>query len=129
MEAQKDEIICPSLTYWASCLPALSLGAKIVFADIDPATFNLDPGALESVVTDRTRAIIPVHLYGRCADMAPILDLANRRGLAVIEDAAQAFGSTESDGRQAGAIGTCGCFSFFPSKNLGAMGDGGVVKC
>jgi dTDP-4-amino-4,6-dideoxygalactose transaminase len=98
-----------------------------VLTDIDPRTFNLDPGKLDKVVTRKTKAIIPVHLYGQSADMAPIMDVAKRHNLSVIEDAAQAIGSEYRDGRRVCSIGTIGCLSFFPSKNLGCLGDGGMV--
>src|SRR5207237_7638069 len=103
------------------------LGAKPVFADIDPRIYNLDPEKVEPAITSRTKAIIPVHLYGQCADMEPILRIAARHGLAVVEDAAQAIGADYRDGRRGGSMGTMGCLSFFPSKNLGALGDGGMV--
>jgi dTDP-4-amino-4,6-dideoxygalactose transaminase len=94
--------------------------------DIDPRTYNIDPALIEAAINPRTRAIIPVHLYGQCADMAPILEVASRRNLVVIEDAAQAIGA-EYKGRRAGSLGHMGCLSFFPSKNLGGLGDGGMV--
>jgi dTDP-4-amino-4,6-dideoxygalactose transaminase len=97
-----------------------------VLVDIDPHTFNLDPRAVEAAITPRTKAIVPVHLFGQCADMDPLMAIAARAGVAVIEDACQSIGATYH-GRQAGAIGHVGCFSFFPSKNLGAFGDGGLV--
>ena len=97
-----------------------------MFVDIDPATFNVDPAAVRAAITPRTRAIIPVHLYGLCADMDPILDVRGASRHPVIEDACQAIGATYH-GRQAGSMGTAGCFSFFPSKNLGAFGDAGLV--
>jgi dTDP-4-amino-4,6-dideoxygalactose transaminase len=102
------------------------VGATPVFVDIDPVTFNLDPAAVRAALTPKTRAIIPVHLYGLCADMDPIMSSAQQAGVAVIEDAAQAIGATYRT-RQAGSMGAIGCFSFFPSKNLGAFGDGGLV--
>jgi dTDP-4-amino-4,6-dideoxygalactose transaminase len=97
-----------------------------VYVDIDPATFNIDVTKLESAITPRTRAILPVHLYGQCADMDPILEIARRHKLIVIEDAAQAHGA-EYRGRRAGSIGDIGCFSFYPTKNLGAAGEGGLI--
>ncbi len=121
-----DEVITSPYTFFATVGAIARLGAKPVFADIDPVTFNIDPAAIASRITPRTRAIIPVHLFGQCADMDPILDVARRHHLAVIEDAAQAIGS-EYKGRRAGSMGTAGCFSFFPSKNLGCLGDGGAV--
>jgi dTDP-4-amino-4,6-dideoxygalactose transaminase len=122
-----DEVILPSYTFFATASAAWRLGARPVFADIEPAHFNLDPAQLESLVTPRTKAIIPVHLYGQCADMDPILAIARRHKLAVIEDAAQAIGA-EYLGRRAGSIGDVGCLSFYPTKNLGGCGDGGMLS-
>jgi len=121
-----DEVITTPYTFFATAGSIARLGAKPVFVDIDPATYNLDPSPIEAAITPRTRAIMPVHLFGQMADMDPIMVLANRHGLDVIEDAAQAIGS-EYKGRRAGSIGHLGCFSFFPSKNLGGFGDGGMV--
>ncbi|HEV2829965.1 MAG TPA: DegT/DnrJ/EryC1/StrS family aminotransferase [Pyrinomonadaceae bacterium] len=121
-----DEVLTTPYTFFATAGAVSRLGAKPVFVDIDPLTFNIDPTALEAAVTDRTRAIIPVHLYGQMAEMDPIMEIAKRHNLYVIEDAAQAIGS-EYKGRRAGSIGHFGCFSFFPSKNLGGFGDGGMV--
>ncbi len=121
-----DEVITTPYTFFATAGCIARLGAKPVFVDIDPLTYNIDPADLEAVVTERTRAIIPVHLFGQMADMDPILEIAKRHTVYVIEDAAQAIGS-EYKGRRAGSIGHLGCFSFFPSKNLGAFGDGGMV--
>ncbi len=121
-----DEIITSPFTFFATVGSVLRVGAKVVFADIDPVTFNIDPKQVERLVNKNTKAIIPVHLFGQCADMDPILQTAKEKGVPVIEDAAQAIGSDYKD-RRAGAIGTLGCFSFFPSKNLGAFGDGGMV--
>jgi dTDP-4-amino-4,6-dideoxygalactose transaminase len=121
-----DEVITPTFSFFATAGCVTRVGAIPRFVDIDPATFNLDAAAVADALTARTRAIIPVHLYGQCADMDPLLDLARRSGIAVIEDAAQAIGATYK-GRQAGAMGTAGCFSFFPSKNLGAFGDAGLL--
>lgn len=121
-----DEIITTPYTFFATAGSIARLGAKAVFVDIDPATYNLDPAGIAAVVTKRTKAIMPVHLYGQMADMDPIMAVAEAHGLPVIEDAAQAIGS-EYKGRRAGAIGQMGCFSFFPSKNLGGFGDGGMV--
>lgn len=121
-----DEIITTPYTFFATAGCIARLGAKAVFVDIDPVTYNLDPAGIEAVITPRTRAILPVHLYGQMADMDPIMAAAEQHGLPVIEDAAQAIGS-EYKGRRAGSIGHMGCFSFFPSKNLGGFGDGGMV--
>jgi dTDP-4-amino-4,6-dideoxygalactose transaminase len=117
-----DEVITTPLTFFATVGVIVRLGARPVFVDIDPVTYNLDPSRLEAAISPRTRAIMPVHLYGQCADMNPILEIATRRGLAVVEDAAQAIGSEYRDGRRAGSMGVAGCFSFFPSKNLGGWG-------
>lgn len=122
-----DEVITTPLTFFATAGVITRLGARPVFADIDPQTFNLAPEALAGKITSRTKAIIPVHLFGRCADMAPILEVAEKHGLYVIEDAAQAIGAYTDDRRQAGSLGHLGCFSFFPSKNLGAFGDAGMI--
>jgi dTDP-4-amino-4,6-dideoxygalactose transaminase len=121
-----DEVLTTPYTFFATAGAVSRLGAKPVFVDIDPLTYNLDPSALEAAITERTRAIIPVHLYGQMAEMKPIMEIAERHKLYVIEDAAQAIGS-EIEGRRAGSIGHFGCFSFFPSKNLGGFGDGGMV--
>ncbi|PZP58226.1 MAG: erythromycin biosynthesis sensory transduction protein eryC1 [Azospira oryzae] len=121
-----DEVITTAFTFIATAEAIAYIGARPVFVDIDPATFNLDPGALEAAITDRTRAILPVHLYGQAADMDPIMEIARRRGLRVIEDCAQSFGA-DYRGRRTGTLGDVGCFSFYPSKNLGAYGDGGMV--
>lgn len=121
-----DEVICPTYTFFATAGAIRRLGAIPVFVDIDPATYNIDAGKIEEVIGERTRAMIPVHLFGQMADMDPIMEIARRHNLSVIEDAAQAIGA-ESRGRRAGSMGDFGCFSFFPSKNLGAFGDGGMV--
>ena len=121
-----DEVITTPYTFFATAGAIARLGAKPVFVDIDPATYHIDPARLEAAVTPRTRAILPVHLYGQMADMDPVMVVAERHGLYVIEDAAQAIGA-EYKGRRAGSIGHMGCFSFFPSKNLGGVGDGGMV--
>jgi dTDP-4-amino-4,6-dideoxygalactose transaminase len=121
-----DEVITSPHSFFATAGCVARLGAKPVFVDADPATYNLRPDLIEAAVTPRTRAIIPVHLFGQMADMDPILEIAARRNLIVIEDAAQAIGS-EYKGRRAGSLGHYGCFSFFPSKNLGCAGDGGLV--
>ena len=121
-----DEIITTPYTFFATAGCVTRLGAKPVFVDIDPLTYNIDPAEIETAITDRTRAIMPVHLYGQMAEMDAIMEVAQKHGLVVIEDAAQAIGS-EYKGRRAGSIGHFGCFSFFPSKNLGGFGDGGMV--
>ncbi len=121
-----DEVITSPYTFFATAGSVARTGARPVFVDIDPRTFTIDPAGIAARLTPRTRAIMPVHLFGQMADMPAILNPARERGLCVIEDAAQAIG-TECDGRRAGAIGDYGCFSFFPSKNLGGAGDGGLV--
>lgn len=121
-----DEVITSPYTFFASVGSIARLGARPVFVDIDPLTYNLDPTRIEAVITPRTRAIIPIHLFGQMADMDPILEIAARRNLFLIEDTAQAIGA-EYKGKRAGSLGHCGCFSFFPSKNLGGYGDGGMV--
>ena len=121
-----DEVITTPYSFFATAGSVARLGADPVFVDIDPHSYNIEPDLIEAAVTERTRAIIPVHLFGQMADMDPIMDIASRHGLYVIEDAAQAIGS-EYKGRRAGSIGHLGCFSFFPSKNLGGFGDGGMV--
>lgn len=121
-----DEVITTPFTFFATVGCIARVGAKAVFVDIDPKTYNINPELIEAAITEKTRAIMPVHLFGQMADMDPIMDIANKHGIAVIEDAAQSISSTYK-GRKAGGIGTAGCFSFFPSKNLGAIGDGGMV--
>jgi len=121
-----DEVITPTFSFFATAGAVSRVGATPIFVDIDPLTGNVDPDAVKAAIGPKTRAIIPVHLYGQSADMAPILDAAARAGIPVIEDAAQAIGATYR-GRQAGSLGTMGCFSFFPSKNLGAFGDAGLL--
>ncbi len=125
-EAGADEVITTPYTFFATAGSIWRAGARPVFVDIDPVTYNLDPARLEAAITPRTKAIMPVHLFGQLADMDPIMKIAERHGLAVIEDACQAIGATY-DGRPAGAFGLAGCFSFFPSKNLGGLGDGGLI--
>jgi dTDP-4-amino-4,6-dideoxygalactose transaminase len=122
-----DEVITTPYSFFATAGAVARLGGKPVFVDIDPKTYNIDPSKIGKAITSRTKAIIPVHLYGQCAEMALILNLAQRHNLKVIEDAAQAIGAEYRDGRRAGGMGTVGCLSFFPSKNLGALGDGGMV--
>ena len=121
-----DEVITSPYTFFASVGSIARLGARPVFVDIDPLTYNLDPARIEAVITPRTRAIIPVHLFGQMADLDPMLAIAARRNVFLIEDAAQAIGA-EYKGKRAGSFGHLGCFSFFPSKNLGGYGDGGLV--
>jgi dTDP-4-amino-4,6-dideoxygalactose transaminase len=122
-----DEVITTTYSFFATAGVLARIGARPVFVDIDPQTFNLESRALGAKITSRTKAIMPVHLFGRCAEMTPVLEMAEKHGLAVIEDAAQAIGARCPQERQAGTIGLMGCFSFFPSKNLGAFGDGGMV--
>jgi dTDP-4-amino-4,6-dideoxygalactose transaminase len=121
-----DEVITVPFTFVASVAAVLYAGAQPVLVDIDPRSFNMDPSALEAAISPRTKAIMPVHLYGQSADMDPIMEVARRHGLIVIEDAAQAHGS-KYKGRPVGSIGDIGCFSFYPAKNLGAYGEGGAV--
>mgnify|MGYP005838078475 FL=1 len=123
-----DEVITTPYTFFATAGSIARVGAKPVFVDILPDTFNIDPSQIEAKITPATKAIVPVHLYGQCADMDAINEIACRRSLVVIEDAAQAIGA-EYRGRRAGSMGKYGCFSFFPSKNLGCAGDGGMVTC
>ena len=122
----EDEVITVPFTFVATVSAICYTGARPVFVDIDPRTFNIDENSIEAAITEKTKAIIPVHLYGQPADMGPILEIARRRGLAVIEDACQAHGA-EYKGRRAGSLGDMGCFSFYPGKNLGAYGEGGMV--
>ncbi|MEO8381476.1 MAG: DegT/DnrJ/EryC1/StrS family aminotransferase [Acidobacteriota bacterium] len=121
-----DEVIVPAYSFFATAGVVSRLGATPVFVDIDLVDYNIDPTLIEERITARTKAIMPVHLYGQCAPMTAIMALAAKHGLPVIEDAAQAVGS-EYGGRRAGSIGAMGCFSFFPSKNLGAFGDAGAI--
>lgn len=121
-----DEVIVPSNTYIATWLAVSAVGARPVPVEPDPATHNIDPSRIEAAITDRTRALLPVHLYGQPADLDPILALARRHGLEVVEDAAQAH-DARYKGRRIGAHGDVVCWSFYPGKNLGAMGDGGAV--
>ncbi len=127
-----DEVILPPFTFFATAGVVSRLGAIPVFVDIDPVTYNIDPSKIEPRVTSKTKAIIPVHLFGQCADMDPLLEIAKENKFSVIEDAAQALGAEykprpNANGRRAGQIGEIGCFSFYPTKNLGAFGDAGMV--
>jgi dTDP-4-amino-4,6-dideoxygalactose transaminase len=123
------EVIVPTFTFFATAGCVSRLGARPVFCDINPETYNLDVGQVEEKLTMQTKAVVPVHLYGQMADMRPLLNAVNRYGIAVIEDAAQAIGAKEPgpNGKTAGAIGTIGCLSFYPTKNLGAIGDAGAL--
>jgi dTDP-4-amino-4,6-dideoxygalactose transaminase len=121
-----DEVITVANAGVPGAVAILQAGARPVFVDVDERSFNLDPAALEAAITPRTKAIMPVHLYGRMAEMTPILTIAERHGLPVVEDCAQAHGATYR-GWAAGSMGECGCFSFYPTKNLGALGDGGMI--
>ena len=121
-----DEVITVPFTFVATVAAIDYTGAKTVFVDIDPKTYTMDANAIEAAITDKTKAIIPVHLYGQPADMDPILDIAKRHNLVVIEDACQAHGA-QYKGQRVGSLGDMGCFSFYPGKNLGAYGEGGMV--
>jgi dTDP-4-amino-4,6-dideoxygalactose transaminase len=121
-----DEVIAPAMTFVATASASAYTGARPVFVDVDPATYTIDPTKVEAAITPRTKAIMPVHLYGQCADMDPILDTARHHGMLVIEDAAQAHGARYK-GRMAGSMGDLAGFSFYPGKNLGAYGEGGAV--
>jgi len=127
-----DEVILPPFTFFSTAGVVSRLGAIPVFVDIDPATYNIDPSKIEMKITSKTKAIIPVHLFGQCADMDPLLKIAKENKFFVIEDAAQALGAEykplpNANGRRAGRMGDIGCFSFYPTKNLGAFGDAGMV--
>lgn len=121
-----DEVITTAFTFFATAGAIARIGAIPVFVDIDPKTYNIDPALIESKITSKTRAIIPVHLYGQPADMDPIIEIAKKHNLFIIEDAAQAIGA-KYNGRIVGSLGHAACYSFFPTKNLGAYGDGGMV--
>jgi dTDP-4-amino-4,6-dideoxygalactose transaminase len=121
-----DEVITTPATFVATVAAIVYTGAKPVFVDIDPESYTIDPGGIEKVISKKTKAILPIHLYGQTADMDPITGIAEKHGLIVVEDAAQAHGA-EYKGRRAGSIGGLGCFSFYPGKNLGAYGEGGIV--
>ena len=126
-----DEVLIPPFTFFATAGAVSRVGATPVFVDIDPATYNIDPSQIKRKITPRTKALIPVHLFGQCVDMGPLLQIGRERRLFIIEDAAQALGAEykpdASKGRRAGQMGDLGCFSFYPTKNLGAFGDAGMV--
>jgi len=121
-----QEVVTTPHTFFATAAAIARAGARPVFVDIEPRTYNIDPAKIEAAITERTRAVLPVHLYGQCAEMDEILGVAARHNLPVIEDAAQAIGA-EDRGRRAGSLGVAGCFSFYPTKNLGAAGEAGIV--
>lgn len=121
-----DEVLCPAFTFFATASAVSRVGATPVFTDVCPVCFNMDVGSARSKITERTKAMIPVHLFGQSADMDPLMELAKEHGLAVVEDAAQAIGARYK-GRGCGTMGLCGTYSFFPSKNLGGLGDGGML--
>src|SRR5438477_10613213 len=121
-----DEVITVPMTFIATSWAISYVGATPVFVDVDPQTYTMDVAQVERRITSKTRAILPVHLYGQTADLAPLVDISRRRGIPLIEDAAQAHGA-EYAGKRAGTFGLCGCFSFYPGKNLGALGEGGAV--
>lgn len=123
-----DEVVTTPHTFIATAEGISAVGARPVFVDVDPSSYTLDPTKLAAAITPKTKAIVPVHLYGQCADMDPIMEIANRHGIPVVEDACQAHGSIYK-GRHAGSIGAMSCFSFYPGKNLGAFGEGGAVLC
>lgn len=121
-----DEVITTPFTFFATVEAIVHVGATPVFVDIEPGTYNMDVSQVEAAITSRTKAILPVHIFGQCVDMDPLLEIAERHGLAVVEDACQAIGATYR-GRRAGSLARAAAFSFFPSKNLGCAGDGGIV--
>jgi dTDP-4-amino-4,6-dideoxygalactose transaminase len=121
-----DEVITTPFSFFATAACITRLGARPVFVDIDPRTYNIDPSQVTDAITARTKAVMPVHLYGQCAAMDPLLEIGERRGVPIVEDAAQAIGATDN-GRPAGSMGSIGCFSFYPTKNLGGAGDGGIL--
>lgn len=123
---QGDEVICPAFTFFATAGAIARIGAKPVFVDIDEKTYNIDPKKVKEAVTDKTKAIIPVHLYGQMAEMDALKEIADEHNLAIVEDAAQAIGS-EYKGKKVGELGTTATYSFFPTKNLGAYGDAGMI--
>lgn len=122
-----DEVITTPFSFFATASSIVRVGAKAVFVDIDPLTYNINPALVERAITPKTRAILPVHLYGQMADMAPLVAIARKHHIFIIEDAAQALGAEYRDGERAGSMGDVGCFSFFPTKNLGALGDAGIA--
>ena len=124
-----DEVITTPYTFFATVGSIARLGAHCRFVDIEPDTFNIDPTKIAAAITSRTKVILPVHLFGQCADMTALSEIASTHELPCLEDAAQAIGSRDADGRLAGSMGLAGCFSFFPSKNLGGAGDGGMITC
>ena len=121
-----DEVITTPFSFFATASAITRLGARPVFVDVDPQTYNIDPTAVSDAITPRTKAIMPVHLYGQCADMDKLIEVGKRNNIPIIEDAAQAIGA-EDAGRRAGSMGRIGCFSFYPTKNLGGAGDGGLL--
>ncbi|HEU5131568.1 MAG TPA: DegT/DnrJ/EryC1/StrS family aminotransferase, partial [Pyrinomonadaceae bacterium] len=121
-----DEVITTPFSFFATAACITRVGARPVFVEIDPHTYNIDPARVADAITPRTKAIMPVHLYGQCAAMDPLLEIGRRHGIPVIEDSAQAIGATDN-GRPAGSMGLIGCFSFYPTKNLGGAGDGGIL--
>jgi dTDP-4-amino-4,6-dideoxygalactose transaminase len=121
-----DEVITTPFSFFATGASVARLGARPVFVDIDPQTYNIDPSRVADAITPRTKVIMPVHIYGQCANMHPLLEVGRRHGIPVVEDAAQAIGATDN-GRRAGSMGLIGCFSFYPTKNLGGAGDGGIL--
>ena len=121
-----DEVITTPFTFWATVECIVHTGATPVFIDVEPGTYNMNVAQVEAAITPRTRAILPVHIFGQCVDMDPLLEIAERHGLAVVEDACQAIGATYK-GRRAGSLARAAAFSFFPSKNLGCAGDGGII--
>jgi len=122
-----DEVITPTFSFFATAGAVVRVGATPVFVDVDPVTMNVSPAAIQAAITPRTKAIVPVHLFGQSADMDAIMAIANEHGIPVVEDAAQAMGTQYKDGRRVGSIGLMGCFSFYPTKNLGAFGDAGLM--
>jgi dTDP-4-amino-4,6-dideoxygalactose transaminase len=122
-----DEVLTSPFSFFSSASCASKVGARPAFADIDPESFNLDPGSVEAALRPATKALLPVHLFGQCAEMDPLMEIASGRGLPVVEDAAQALGAVYRSESHAGAMGESGCYSFFPTKNLGGFGDGGMI--